>query len=267
VNLTVITVNFNNAGGLEKTLNSFGSNDSRIKGAEWIVVDGGSKDNSLEVIQKHSAKITKWISEPDKGIYDAMNKGIDLATGRYIVFMNSGDCFYNTEFLLNVSPAWSEDIVYGDYISSDGIGEKVFKIQTEKLDFLYLLGRTINHQSVFIRRELVQKYRFDTKYSIVADWIMLFNILKFENALVRYLKVPICIYDVTGISSINNEERKLQRAQFLSTIYSDWELSQLMVLAGMRRKKWFLWFYNSFQRELINFWMRCSSQIFKAYGK
>lgn len=267
MNLTIITVNFNNAKGLEKTFNSIGNSDLTSGNVEWIVIDGGSKDKSLEVIHKHSTKITKWISEPDKGIYDAMNKGVDLATGRYIVFMNSGDCFYNTEFLLNDSTSWSEDIVYGDFISSDGIGEKVFKTQTEKLDFLYFLGRTINHQSVLIRRELVQKYRFETYYSIVADWIMLYKILKFENAIVRYLKVPICVYDATGISSIKNEERELQRVEFLSTLYSKWELEQFLQLSKMRKKSWFLWFYNSFQMESVNIWLKVTRKLFKIIGK
>jgi glycosyltransferase involved in cell wall biosynthesis len=146
-------------------------------------------------------------------------------------------------------------------------GEKKLFTQTPQLDFLYFLSKTIKHQSVFIKTELAKKYRFDTSYSIVADWIMLFRILKLENPQIRYVNLPLCIYDTTGISSVNFQEQELHREKFMKSIYSDWELSQLMVLAGMRRKKWFLWFYNSFQRELINFWMRCSSQVFKVYGK
>lgn len=265
--LTVITINFNDAKGLEKTLDSVVDIDLSAEEVEWIVIDGGSEDNSLEVIQKHSAKITKWISEPDKGIYDAMNKGIDYATGEYIIFMNAGDCFCDLKLFSSQLSNWNDDLIYGNFISSNSKGERKLVAQTAQLDFLYFLSKTINHQSVFIRTELVKKYRFDTSYSIVADWIMLFNILKFENPQIRYVNVPVCIYDTTGISSVNSQERELQKEKFLKSIYSDWELSQLITLSRMRKKKWFNWFYHSFHRESVNFWMRFTAKIFSAIGK
>jgi glycosyltransferase involved in cell wall biosynthesis len=265
--LSIITINFNDAKGLEKTLGSVLDIDLYAEEVEWIVIDGGSRDNSLDVIQKNSRKVSKWISESDKGIYDAMNKGIDYATGEYIIFMNAGDCFFDFKLIKAQLSNWYEDIVYGNFISSNSKGERELVSQTAQLDFLYFLSRTINHQSVFIRTELVKKYRFDTSYSIVADWIMLFNILKFDNPQISYVNLPVCIYDITGISSVNSQEREFQKAKFLKSIYSDWELNQLITLSRMRKRKWFNWFYHSFHRESVNFWMSVSSKIFSAIGK
>lgn len=265
--LSIITVNFNDAQGLEKTLDSVVDIDLSAEEVEWIVIDGGSRDNSLDVIQKNSKKISKWISEPDKGIYDAMNKGIEYAAGEYVIFMNAGDCFCDLKLIASQLLNWKDDIVYGNFISSNSKGERKLVAQTAQLDFLYFLSKTINHQSVFIKTALVKKYRFDTSYSIVADWIMLFNILKLGNPQIRYVNLPVCIYDTTGISSFNSQERELQKEKFLKSIYSDWELSQLITLARMRKRKWFNWFFHSFHRESVNFWMSVSSKIFSAIGK
>lgn len=263
--LSIITVNLNDAKGLQKTLASFNQIDLNKQQFEWIVIDGGSKDNSIDIIQNNNHYITKWISEPDKGIYDAMNKGIDLANGDYIIFMNAGDCFENIEKIFEQIPHWNEDIIYGDYIETNAI--LLVKKQTPVLDFLYFLGKTINHQSVFIKKEWVKKYRFETEYSIVADWVMLFKILKFETIKVKYLNMPVSIYDITGLSSVNNKERELQKQKFLATLYSDWELIELEKMAQIRKKSWFNWFFNSYQKESVNLWIKFSKHIFSFVGK
>lgn len=147
--LSIVTVNLNNASGLLKTIESFKCALKKTNFIEWIVIDGGSCDSSLIDLKKYDAYNYKLLSEKDNGIYEAMNKGIDMASGEYIIFMNSGDCFYNINDIISRISQWTEDLIYGDYsIRNDKNLIEITK-QTKVLDFPFLLGKTINHQSFF----------------------------------------------------------------------------------------------------------------------
>ena len=111
--LSVITINFNNRDGLRKTIESVVN--QTFKDFEYIIIDGGSTDGSVDVIKEYADRIDYWVSEPDKGIYNAMNKGIDVAKGEYCIFMNSGDCFYVNDVYENVFRELDGvDIIIGD---------------------------------------------------------------------------------------------------------------------------------------------------------
>lgn len=167
--ISIITINYNNADGLKKTVESVVAQN--YSDLEYIVIDGGSTDDSLSVIEEHKKNINKWISEKDKGIYNALNKGINIASGDYLLFLNSGDHFYNNNVLIdNAHHINIEDIIAFD-IRLSGFGlDYIFK-HPDELQFSYLFEETFAHQSVFIKRSLFDKIGlYDETLKIVSDW-------------------------------------------------------------------------------------------------
>ena len=158
---SIIVVTYNNAGGLQRTLRSIRQLDYVQK--ETVVIDGGSKDETLNIIAENQDVITISVSEKDNGIYNAMNKGIRLVTGDYVVFMNAGDEFANKDVLSLVN-GYDGDIILG----GDLYGGKV-RMLKETMTLYDLLSIGICHQSVYYRREVLQKYGFDESYKLIAD--------------------------------------------------------------------------------------------------
>lgn len=198
--LSIITVNLNNLGGLKSTLSSVWQ--QRWQEYEIIVIDGGSTDGSVDYIKEYEDKITYWVSEPDAGIYDAMNKGIEKARGEYLHFLNSGDSFYSEEVLNQVfTNSSSEDILYGNtqYVKG-GIPYSEF-IAPNALSAEILLDNTLNHQSVFFKRRLFTDNKYDTKYKYLADWVFYTNVVVFGRATFKYIDLTIVNYDLGGVSS------------------------------------------------------------------
>jgi glycosyltransferase involved in cell wall biosynthesis len=168
--LSIITINFNNLAGLKRTYDSVVS--QTWTNYEWIVIDGGSTDGSREFIEQHQDKFAYWCSEPDKGIYNAMNKGIARASGEYLNFMNSGDAYHDDNVLLSVFsqdiPS-DADVLYGNYFDVYEDGYIIPQELPNVLDFAFLMRRPINHQSTFIKRKLFSDELYDESYKIVAD--------------------------------------------------------------------------------------------------
>lgn len=158
---SIIVVTYNNAKGLRRTLKSI--RQLNYEQQEVIVIDGGSSDESLEVIAENQDMITTSVSEKDNGIYNAMNKGIRLLTGNYVVFMNAGDEFANVDVLSLVS-RYDGDIILG----GDVYGGKQ-RMLKETMSLYDLLSIGICHQSVYYRKEVLQKYGFDESYKLIAD--------------------------------------------------------------------------------------------------
>jgi glycosyltransferase involved in cell wall biosynthesis len=199
--LSIITVNLNNAAGLRKTIESTVSQSFRD--FEYIVIDGGSSDESTHVIRDFNDRITYWVSEPDKGIYSAMNKGIQKAEGTYLQFLNSGDWLANPCVLEEVIKyAGKADILYGDTINYYGTkGELKEARFPDKFTFDYFFTSSIPHPSSFIKRELFDRYGlYDESFRIVSDWeFFLLTIIK-HNTTYLHLKFPISVYDMNGMS-------------------------------------------------------------------
>lgn len=197
--ITVITVCYNVVSSIEETILSV--INQTYPNIEYIIIDGGSTDGTIDIIKKYKNRISIWISEPDKGIYYAMNKGIKLATGEWINFMNCGDSFYSNttiEDVFNMANSTS-DIIYGNTNLLLDIGKFVKKGTIATLqDYMPFV-----HQSSFSRTSLMKEYRFDTKYKICADRNFFFtaykNKFKFE-----YIDKTISNYEAeAGISSVN----------------------------------------------------------------
>jgi glycosyltransferase involved in cell wall biosynthesis len=169
--LSIITVNLNNAEGLRKTIESVIS--QTYNDYEYLIIDGGSTDGSVEIIKEFADKITYWVSEPDKGIYNAMNKGILKANGEYLQFLNSGDWLLNEKILYKLfNLSYSAEIIFGNTIltKADGTTYLYLKKPIENISLAYFFTKTIQHQSSFIKKDLFNELLYDDELKIVADW-------------------------------------------------------------------------------------------------
>lgn len=216
--LSIITINYNNASGLKKTIESVVSQSS--SDFEYIIIDGGSTDESVEIIKKYQEKITHWISEKDNGIYHAMNKGILAAKGEYCQFLNSGDYFCNDlvveKMLSNLD---NESILSGNMIKVSKNNSRII----DKIHFvnsmLHFYKGTINHSSSLIKRSLFEKYgNYDENLKIVSDWKFFLQTIGIGNESVKYVDIDVTIFDTTGISSTNDKLDKAERRKVLEEL-------------------------------------------------
>lgn len=230
--LTIITINYNNKAGLIKTFDSI--NNQTLKNFEYIVIDGGSSDGSKELIQQNSS-IDYWISEKDSGVYNAMNKGIRKASGKYIIFMNSGDFFYEDNVLESVSQEFDSDtdILYGDSIYFNDEGYRRVEEPPKKLTFSFFYSGGINHQAAFIKRQLFSDYFFyNEEYKICADWEFFIVAICLYNTSYKHIEKTICYYDFSGISakpenlSVYLKEREITLHKYFSAFLDDLKFSQ-----------------------------------------
>lgn len=196
--ITVVTVTYNCKEVLQATIDSVVGQTYPL--IEYLVIDGSSTDGTLEVIQTNESNITRWVSEPDKGIYDAMNKGIAMATGDYINFMNAGDMFYSPEAISHVVERMDPgaDVVCGDTIIRSMVGEYIREIppfgMLEK-------AMVICHQSALIRTELHKRYPYDTSFRLSGDYNFFYTSYK-RGSVFQYIPLVIATFDaVEGVSS------------------------------------------------------------------
>ncbi len=214
--LSIITINYNNVEGLRKTIESVVN--QTYSDFEYIIIDGASTDGSVDIIKQFADKISYWVSEPDKGIYNAMNKGILKANGEYLLFLNSGDWLYGDNVLKVVFKEYrDEDLIYGDAILIDN--KKIIErfIYPECLTAFYLFNWMICHQSIFHKKMLFDKRNYNEQYKIVADWEFLIQAIICNNCTFIKINEIIVYNDATGISSNENaaiEERNKVLAEY-----------------------------------------------------
>jgi glycosyltransferase involved in cell wall biosynthesis len=208
--ISVITINYNNAVGLEKTIKSVLSQS--YQDFEYIVIDGGSADKSKEIIEEYADKIDYWVSEPDKGIYNAMNKGISQAKGVFYHFLNSGDAYASDDVLDQIftGKQYSVSILRGIQIcdcKAQTFRWNNFGDRDVTLYDLYIDG--LRHQATFIKWELFAKYGlYDESYRFVSDWkLFLQAIIDGEETL--FLDMDIVIFDMNGISNRPEHQKAL----------------------------------------------------------
>lgn len=167
--ISIITVNYNDQQGLSRTIESVLA--QTWTDFEFLVIDGNSSDGSKEVISRYADKIDYWVSEPDSGVYNAMNKGIKAATGEFVIFMNSGDWFYDNEVLGKAIAMMHGDygIYYGDVIVKKPHSERL-KTYPGQLTFSYFYTGALCHQACFIKRQLFYDHFFyNESYKIYSD--------------------------------------------------------------------------------------------------
>ena len=202
--LSIITICFNNADGLRETLNSTLCQQPGFKDFEQVVVDGGSSDSTIDVIHEYEDRLAWWCSEPDKGIYNAMNKGVEHASGEYLLFLNSGDILLEDSLQKVFSSEFGEDLVYSDIYTRGADGKlNLAKSPSDKeLTPAYLTINTLPHQATLIRRELHEAlggYDETMKISAAPKFIM--DALLGRKCSSRYLEMAYSVFDRSGISS------------------------------------------------------------------
>lgn len=253
--LSIITINRNNASGLEKTMRSvFSQTQAEF---EFVVIDGASTDGSVDVVERYSKLFgdrLKWISEPDKGIYCAMNKGIGMASGDYVQFLNSGDCLASADVVSLMLEALKENnypsILYGNMLKDIPNGNllKDRCFAGQEITFLGFYTGTLNHSPAFIRRNLFKKYGlYDECLKIVSDWKWYLQAIVLGDEKPVYADLDVTVFDMHGISETNKELDRIERKRVLEELispailadYDNWAFS----IAQMKRLKRHPWAY------------------------
>ena len=239
--LSIITINRNNAAGLGKTMHSVAA---QIGGDfEYVVIDGASTDGSVEVVRSFEATFgerMKWISEPDKGVYNAMNKGIGMATGDYLQFLNSGDSLVSDDVTMRMTEALKSkeypSILYGNMLK-DMPGGKAMRDRCfagREITFLGFYTGSLNHSSAYIRRSLFNRYgMYDECFKIVSDWKWFLQAIILGGEKPVYVDMDVTLFDMNGISEKNKALDKTERRRVLNELipsailadYDRWALS------------------------------------------
>ncbi len=205
--LSIVTVVLNDVLNIEQTIRSVISQGVDL---EYIIIDGGSSDGTLKVLERYKDKIDVFISEKDSGIYDAMNKAISLASGERVCFMNSGDMFYEKDVLKSIENELLDeiDVLYGDW--EVRYADKTRVAKADKSIKNIWKGMTFSHQSCFVKKKLLQKYRFNTKNHITADFELFYTLFK-ANRVFKYIPITIASVSAGGVSDIKRVESILSR--------------------------------------------------------
>lgn len=208
--VSIITVVLNDKSGFSKTMDCI--KNLLYSNIEFIVVDGGSTDGTLELVQANTDFISHYISEPDDGIYDAMNKGIDLATGDWLVFLNAGDVFTSNTVLSEIfenETYLNHQLVYGSInVVSEGNKSKYLKSKKlTKLNLVFWGTRVLCHQSLFIKKECAIYY--DTRYKIKGDFDWYFSLLNnISTNQIKKMDIPVVNFQLGGISTSKSKAAK-----------------------------------------------------------
>ena len=204
--LSIITINLNNREGLQKTIESVIS--QTFRDFEWIVIDGGSTDGSAELIKQYAAHFAYWVSESDKGIYNAMNKGIRQAKGEWLQFLNSGDQLYEETTLQKVfAKEYNADVIYGNAKGINKNGSITDRILPDILAYSYLYGGwSISHQASYFKRNLFDNNLYNERFRIVSDCEYCLNLI-LRGCRFEHINQYVVWYDNNGISSVMMDTR------------------------------------------------------------
>lgn len=215
---SIITINFNNCEGLRKTIESVVN--QTFKDFEYIIIDGGSTDGSVNLIKEYADRIDYWVSEPDKGIYNAMNKGILKSHGEYLNFMNSGDCFYDTERLQKIEDLnCDSDIIVGKDLHIDSkSGKSATSVLSQRLGFFHFYTTTIPHQSAFIKRKLFKSNLYNEELKIVSDWRFYLQNIIFKGCSITAFHDIVALCEERG-ACFNVEACRAEREQILNQYF------------------------------------------------
>lgn len=199
--ISIITVCYNSVDMIEETMLSV--LNQTYPDVEYIIIDGGSTDGTVDIIKKYADRLAYWVSEPDDGIYDAMNKGVMVATGDYIAFINAGDRYISDNVMDKIdkfTQTHNSDVVYGDVVLVYSHGKYLSKpLKLDSFDKLF----PFSHPASFIKAVRIKERQFDLKYKIVADYNLFYRLFK-EECTFEYLPLPIAEFEAeTGLSSKN----------------------------------------------------------------
>lgn len=271
--VSIVTINYNNAEGLRKTLASVATQTYRD--IEHIIIDGGSTDESVDAIKDYVADNPKresffkhtvnWVSEHDNGIYNAMNKGIKKATGAYIQLLNSGDIFAASDvverMVAEIEKAEYPELLYGNMIKKDYTTGKILgKSREVEYSLRQYYASTMNHDCCYFRRDLFETYGlYDENLKIVSDWKWFLQAIGLGKVKPVYVDIDVTIFDANGISETNLELRNKERRQVLEdvlppTVLADYDKHAFdMEQMDRLRKRHLYWFVYFIERVLFKF--------------
>jgi glycosyltransferase involved in cell wall biosynthesis len=245
--ISIITINYNNVKGLEKTIKSVLEQENVT--FEFLVIDGNSSDGSKNIIEKYKDRITYWVSEPDSGIYNAMNKGIVASNGDYLLFLNSGDWLYNKEVISKVDQliCGNIGIYYGNAIFKFDKKDKEVKYD-DRISFQFFTQNNFCHQATFIKKQLFQDiFMYNENLKIVSDWEFFIYSICIKNVSHQYIDLFVANYDLQGISSrpefehIKVNEREYVLKKYFSMFIEDYnnlnELNSKRIKSVLKIKK------------------------------
>jgi len=219
--ISIITINYNNAGGLKKTIRSV--LDQGLTDFEYIVIDGGSEDASKSIIEENASGLAYWVSEKDNGIYHAMNKGIARATGEYLLFLNSGDYIYKSDVLQALlENGGGAEIIYGDLVVS-GTGGKRTKAYPAALTFDFFLHDSLPHPATLIKRTLFDRVGwYNEGNKIISDWEFFTHAICRFNATYHHVAVEVAVFPEDGLSAnpANSDMIWAEKMEVFSRYYS-----------------------------------------------
>ncbi|MRG46921.1 glycosyltransferase [Chitinophaga sp. SYP-B3965] len=212
--ITIITVVYNGAATLEETIKSVV--DQTYPNIQYIIIDGQSRDNTVDIIKQYQSGISYWVSEADKGIYDAMNKALDKITGDYVYFIGADDVFMNNNVLEEVSraitAAYEKDtIFYGNVLF-----KKTNRVYDGEFNDWKFCLRNISHQAIFYPAAIFKQFKYDLKYKYLADYVLNLELKANKQYRFQYIPVTVCLYNDEGSSAISPDKAYLQdRMSFL----------------------------------------------------
>lgn len=271
--LSIVTINYNNAQGLSKTLNSVLTQN--YTAFEHVIVDGASTDNAVEIIQQYEKEATArgikvtWVSEKDKGIYNAMNKGIKMASGEYIEILNSGDCLASDTVVNDMLAALKEKeypaILYGNMLKT--VDWKTYQRDNCGVNsdytpnsFLYFYNGTLNHNCAYIKRSLFDQFGYyNETMKICSDWEWYVRAIVLGNISPVYVNIDVTIFDMNGVSEsagknkhiIQQERREYLASAFPQTVINDYDKYAFVLLQHQRLKKYHLWGFVRFIERVL----------------
>ena len=251
--ISVITVTFNAAATLEKTILSVISQS--YPNLEYLIVDGDSSDGTKEIITKYRSELGHYISEKDKGIYDAMNKGIKACTGEWIIFLGADDVFNSNNTINEIFNKY--DVKQLDFIYGDVIFKSNGKIIGGTRNYHQLIERNIVHQSIFYRSEIFYKLQmYNLKYKILADYELNLRIFKDHSLKKLYISETVTLFNNKGLSNVTLDELFF-KDQLKNFIVEDKISSHSPLLQQY-------YFYYGFSKIFKNEWIVGIKDVFRA---
>jgi glycosyltransferase involved in cell wall biosynthesis len=230
--ISIITICYNDKTGFIKTSKSIIKQTYRD--FEWIIIDGGSTDGTVEEIQTVKQYATFWSSEPDKGIYNAMNKGVTHATGEYVLFLNSGDCFASPKSLERVAcDEWTADIVGCDMFVDTGKKLFGYNQAVRIVPYQRLIIGGLPHQSTFARISMLKETPFREDLKIASDWVFWCQKILKEKKTYQCINMPITVFDMNGISNTNDSLALDERRNNLLNYFAPEIVDQIIQECGV----------------------------------
>lgn len=261
--ISVITVCKNAGNAIERTLLSVVSQNCFNENIEYIIVDGASSDKTVEIIQQYADKYPiKWISEPDSGIYNAMNKGIKMATGEYLLFLNAGDYLVHhnvIKSLMNLFETSEFDVIHGSVLYINPISEQYFVKTKKNPDIFFFFENSLAHQAVFYKRTTFDRFGlYDEKFTILADNVFNKKIFCDEYVATKHIDHIISVCTEDGVSSTNITLLCKERKDFQQRYFSKediYEVQKRITILKRDSKKSLLRFLSKMFSKLHKYWI------------